>query len=51
MWRDDRSSILAGFVFAALFVIVLVCFSRTTYMFRGTQPVLFDRPDMILARR
>jgi hypothetical protein len=51
MHHNERWNILAGLVFAALFVAVLLCFSRTTYVLREASPVTFDRPDITVAHR
>jgi hypothetical protein len=51
MHHNERWNILAGLVFAALFVAVLLCFSRTTYVLREAVPVAVDRPDIALAHR
>jgi hypothetical protein len=44
MHHNERWNILAGLVFAALFVAVLLCFSRTTYVLREASPVTLTGP-------
>jgi cbb3-type cytochrome oxidase subunit 3 len=51
MHHNERWNILAGFIFAALFVAMLLCFGRTTYVFREASPVAVDRSDITVAHR
>jgi tetrahydromethanopterin S-methyltransferase subunit E len=51
MQTSERSGVLIGFVFVAVFVVVLICFRRATYVAHGTPLGVLDRADMTLAAR